>query len=239
MLRPILFLAPLLLTASAHAQDPVPAAPPAQVAKAPARTDGYPLDTCIVSGKALPADAPTIEVEGRTYKTCCKKCPAKIEADPATYATKLDAAVVAAQQANYPLTKCVVSGKALDAMGGPKSIVLEGMLVQLCCGNCTKKATARKEEILADLHQAAVEKQRADYAVKTCPVSDHDLDADAIEIVHGNTLVKLCCEDCIEKFETTPNAIAARITAANAEARAKQAPEHGKDKAPAPPTGGK
>lgn len=236
----LLLFVPILLALTAPSQEPA-AAPAAAPKSVPAiiKTDGYPLDTCIVSGKALGEGAKTVEVAGRTYKTCCGKCPAKIEAEPAQYAEKLDAAIVAQQQANYPLTKCVVSGKALDSMGGPKSIVLDGKLVQLCCGNCTKRATARKAEILADLEEAALQAQRKGYLSTTCPVSGHDLDEQAVEVVHGNTLIKLCCEDCIEKVQAKPNEIAAKVTAENRklqQAKAEKAEkEQPKDKAPATP----
>jgi YHS domain-containing protein len=210
-------------------------AKPALPAPALERTDGYPLDTCIVSGRPLGEGQASVVVEGRTYKTCCDKCPAKIEKDPATYAAKLDAAIFAAEQANYPVDTCVISGKKLDSMGGPKAIVLGNHLVQLCCGNCTKKAQAKQQEILAMLETKALEKQRADYPSTTCPVSGHDFEPkEAVEILHGNTLVRLCCDDCIDDFKKKPNEFVAKIQAAR---QAKTAPAEGSAKKGAEPAG--
>lgn len=38
----------------------------------------------------------------------------------------------------YPLTTCVVSSEALDAMGKPFVFVYEGQEVKLCCKQCKK-----------------------------------------------------------------------------------------------------
>ncbi len=197
---------------SAWAQDTAPAA--AEAKKPFVTTTGYPLDTCIVSDEELDDSAKTFTVDGNTFMTCCKKCQAKVEKDPATYAAKKEAAIVKAQAANYPLEVCAVSGKPLGSMGEPISLVVDNTLIKLCCKGCVKKATANKTDITAKIQTAAFAKQSANYATKTCPVSKHELDADAVSVMHGDTLVKLCCEDCMAKFKATPNAFVAKVTEA-------------------------
>jgi hypothetical protein len=189
-------------------------------------TDSYPLDTCIVSGKALPKDPTTVTVDGRAYKLCSKECAAKIEKDVAGFADKLDAARIAAQKPRYPLTTCPVSGKPLDSMGGPKEVLVAERLVLLCCSSCQKKLVAQKDAILKKLVDAAYESQKASYKAKTCPVTGDAYDhGDAIDVMHGYTLVRLCCEDCIDQVKETPNAIAARIQQP-VKAEAKDGHEH-------------
>ena len=45
-------------------------------------------------------------------------------------------AMIAAQSATYPLTKCVVSGEDLGSMGDAINYIHEGTLIKLCCDHC-------------------------------------------------------------------------------------------------------
>ena len=45
--------------------------------------------TCIITGKAIPVDAPTSMVRGAVLAFCCKKCKAKYDADPSQYTDKV------------------------------------------------------------------------------------------------------------------------------------------------------
>src|SRR5215510_4375733 len=97
MMKTPLFAAALALAGVLCAQDqpPAPAAQQKpQKAAFLSRPEIYPLDTCVVSGEKLDADAVTFVVDGRTFKTCCAKCKPKVEKDPATFAKKLDEALV-------------------------------------------------------------------------------------------------------------------------------------------------
>ena len=47
-----------------------------------------------------------------------------------------DEAIIKAQSAAYPLTKCAVSGEDLGSMGEAYNAVHEGTLVKLCCDHC-------------------------------------------------------------------------------------------------------
>lgn len=208
------------------------------------KTDGYPLDTCLVSNEELDDSAKVFQVDGHTFKTCCKKCQAKIEKDPKTYVTKLEQAVTQAQAATYSLTTCPISGKTLNDKA--VSVVVDTTLVKLCCGGCKDKLMADPQKAIAKVQSAAFAKQSATYTAKTCPVSGHDLDDNAVAVMHGTTLVKLCCSDCMEKLQATPNAMAAKV-APKAPAKAEDGkgeatkkkdgeaapPAHGKDNAPA------
>lgn len=205
-----------LLLVAVPAQDKAKAAP--ADAKKPAYTsiEIYPLTTCVVSGKTLEAGkAKTVEVKGRTYMTCCDKCPAKIEASPEEYSKKLDAAIVVAESANYPLKNCPVSGEPLGSMGEPKQIVVGNHLVKLCCGHCTDKAEAKKAEIWTKIQTEAYAAQKATYSLKKCPISGDDMvKGDEVDVMIGTTLVRTCCSDCIDEIKKEPAKAMAKITAA-------------------------
>ncbi|MCC6672023.1 MAG: hypothetical protein IT458_13250 [Planctomycetes bacterium] len=232
LLLPLVFA--LCVTPTLPAQDAAEAG--AKKAEPVLATDGYPLDTCLVSGEELGAKTKTVTVEGYTLKVCCSKCVGKVEKDPKPYVEKLEAAYIAAQLKNYPLKECVVSGKPLGSMGEPHKLVLDGTLVQLCCKSCVKRAQANKDQIVAKIRAAAVEQQSKSYAGKKCPASDEELEdpAKAVKVVHGNTLVLLCCEDCVKGFQKTPNAMVAKALGLPAAKQDKQGakPEGKPEKVP-------
>ena len=179
-------------------------------------TDTYPLDTCVVSGRPFAgAKMQVVEVEGRKLKLCSPECADKVRNDPQTHIGKLDRAVVEAQLADYPLDRCPVSGKPLGSMGEPAKIVLDNHLVQLCCKGCTSKAKAKKEEIARSIQAAAYAKQKDTYPLKTCVNTGEKLDPKAtIEVMHGPTLLRFCCEDCIAELNKTPAKMVAKLNAA-------------------------
>lgn len=217
------FLAAALLCAGVTFTQDAPAAKAeakveTQAQKAYTRLAVYPLDVCIASDKKLGDDAVTFEAGGRTFKTCCEKCQAKIEKDPAPFVEKLDAAVAAAvtaaQLPQYPLEVCPISGKKLGSMGDPIQLVLDGTLVQLCCKGCIKKANAGAVAIVERIHDAAYAAQAKAYPLKNCVISDHELGADAVSVMVGTKLVRLCCKDCIEDVSKDPAAALAKVAAA-------------------------
>jgi hypothetical protein len=121
----------------------------------------YPVATCPVSGKEVAADAGVDKVEGnRLVRFCCGGCPAKYEADPATYSAKLDEAIVTAQKEKYPLDTCVVSGEKLGEMGEPADLVIQNQLVRLCCAGCEKKLRQDPAKYLSKIDEASKAKAK-------------------------------------------------------------------------------
>ncbi len=211
------------------AQDSRPGSQPAPKI---ASTDGYPLGTCVVSGKSLAKKMKVFEVNGRTVKVCCGTCVKKVTKNPEPYLKKLDAAVLAQQTANYPLTECPISGKKLGAMGKGKNIVVDGQLVRLCCGGCVKKAkTTEKAYVLGKIQKAAYAKQIKGHENGkglTCVVSKKPADrkGTAQMIMHGNTLVAVCCKGCLKKFKADPNMYLSQMGGATTRPAGKDG-EHG------------
>lgn len=117
----------------------------------------YPLTTCVVSGGKLGEMGKPIDmvVGDRLFRLCCAGCKKKVAADPATYAAKLDAAVIKAESDNYALETCVVSGKKLGSMGAGPEFVVAGRLVKLCCKGCVGKFNKAPAGYIAKLDKAA------------------------------------------------------------------------------------
>lgn len=70
-----------------HASEAAPAAGPL---KAPGEAQVGDRTTCPVSGEefVVEASSPKVEIEGKTYFTCCPGCAKKLQADPAKYLKK-------------------------------------------------------------------------------------------------------------------------------------------------------
>lgn len=95
----------------------------------------YPLDTDIVSGKALPDEgAIDIIVNNRLFRVADSGSVSKLMSNPAKYFEQLDEAVVTAQADAYPFEKCLVSGDDIGA--APTNIVVANVLIEVCCDHC-------------------------------------------------------------------------------------------------------
>jgi hypothetical protein len=180
---------------------------PASKAAAPARTDAdivraqkpaYPLDTCVVSGKKLDAQAVDHVVEGRLVRLCCANCKDGAAKAAATWTKRLDDAVIAAQKPAYPLSTCPISGEKLGAKGEPVDVVHDNKLVRLCCSGCTKPFRGDPAAAMQKVDKAWIDAQLATYPLETCPVSDEKLGSmgEPLNVLYGTKLVRLCCSGC-------------------------------------------
>jgi len=100
----------------------------------------YPLETCVVSGQKLGKMGEPVDfVYGnRLVRFCCAGCKGALKKDPANYFAKIDAAVIEAQKADYPMETCVISGEELGEMGEPVDYIIGTRLVRFCCKGCVK-----------------------------------------------------------------------------------------------------
>jgi len=94
----------------------------------------------------------------RLIRLCCKPCVAKVAENPAKYLAKVDAALIRTQAETYPLETCVVTGKALDAMGGPVDHLYGTRLVRFCCKGCIKPFRKEPAKYLAKIDAATKER---------------------------------------------------------------------------------
>lgn len=105
----------------------------------------YPMMTCVVSGEEFGGDMGdpiNLVYNNRLVRLCCKMCKGDFKKDPQAYIAKLDAAVIAEQSEEYPLTTCPISGEKLGSMGDAINVVYAGRLVKLCCAMCVPKFEA-------------------------------------------------------------------------------------------------
>lgn len=116
----------------------------------------------------------------------------------------------------YPLATCIVSGDALDSMGGPITYLHEGRELRFCCSNCQEQFAADPATWLKKLDEAIIEQQGANYAAETCPVSGEKLGAMGapVDVVVGNRLVRLCCAGCEKSLRAGPASYLEKIDAA-------------------------
>ena len=97
---------------------------------------------------------------------------------------------------------------------GAVDFVVGTRLVRTCCKNCAGKVKAEPAEAMKTLDAAYIAQQKAHYALKTCVVSGEALEADAQDMLYGNTLVRLCCNGCKREFAKDPGSFLKRIARA-------------------------
>ena len=140
-------------------------------------------------------------------------CTPTFESNPRTYLDALDEKIVEAQRGSYPLGTCVVSGEALGSMGEPIEYVHNNRLVRLCCAMCEPTIEKNPGEYMEKLDGAYADAQRESYPLDTCVVSGEELGSmgEPVELVAGDTLVRLCCEGCLPEFKANPGAYLSKI----------------------------
>ncbi|MBX3401904.1 MAG: hypothetical protein KF699_00690 [Phycisphaeraceae bacterium] len=178
----------------------------------------YPLSVCPVTGKALGSmGAPVVKkYDGREVRFCCAGCVPKFDSDLQASFSKLDKQIVASQLPLYPLQTCVVAGGKLGSMGEPDNFVYRNRLVRFCCAGCRGNFQKDPAKYLQLLDDAVAAQQRADYPLKTCPVSGKPLGSmgEPAEMIVAGRLVRLCCPPCAEEVRKTPGRIVSEIDAA-------------------------
>jgi hypothetical protein len=65
--------------------------------------------------------------------------------------------------------------------------------------------------LMLTLDAAYIAQQLPFYSVEMCVVSGESLDEDAIDVLYGNTLVRLCCKGCQRKFSKDPEAFMKKL----------------------------
>ncbi len=121
--------------------------------------DGYPLDTCVISGEKLGDDAVAVVQGTYLLRVCCKDCVAAVRKAPEEALKKLHEAYIAKQKADYPLETCIVTDEALGSMGDPLDYLWGTRLYRLCCGGCRKAVQKNSDELWAKLVAARAAKK--------------------------------------------------------------------------------
>jgi len=188
-----------LSLASARAQDGAKPAAPADGKKADAKVviPFFGNAKCPIQGKAI---NPTkyVEADGQRAYFCCGGCVTKAKADP-------KAAIASAYKEPKAVgnKKCPVSGHAIDDKG--KEVTWQGQKVMLCCGDCVEPFNKSPF-----LYTTAAVYGAEDLKNKNCPVmkvlegEDEASDPSTLAVYQGK-IVRLCCSECVPKFEESPD----------------------------------
>ena len=169
--------------------------------------DPYTLNVCSVSGEELGGigDPVAYVHEGRDIKFCCSGCEPRFKGDPAKGLAKIDELMIVDQKPHYPLTTDVVTGEALPADDKIIDLVHFNRLVRLGSQKSAQTFMKDPDTYIKKLDEAVIAKQSEHYPIDKCVVSGEKLsDADSIQAVFGNRLVKFCCDDCVDTFKKTP-----------------------------------
>ena len=122
------------------------------------------------------------------------------QAKKAEVAQTGDAAIIAAQLPTYPLTTCLVSGEELAA-DSTFTFVVDGKMARTCCEMCAGKVKKDAATFIAKIDAAVIAQEKESYPLTTCAVSGEELGSmgDAIDVVTGTRLVRVCCKGCTKK----------------------------------------
>jgi hypothetical protein len=137
----------------------------------------YPLKTCVVGGEELGSMGKPVDLvlDNRLVRLCCANCVDELNKNKEQYIEKLNAAVIEAQDAKYPLETCPISGSKLGSMGEPVKLVYANQLVKLCCAGCKPKLESTLGYRLQELRKAAgMEEAPAGEAKAVTPGMEHD-----------------------------------------------------------------
>lgn len=113
---------------------------------------------------------------------------------------------IVSERTEYPLDFCIVSGEKLGSMGEQVVRLYDGREVRFCCESCVKPFEKDKKKWLKKLDAAMIAKLKESYPLKTCVVSGEQLGSmgEAVDIIYGNRLIKLCCKPCVAAFNSEP-----------------------------------
>jgi len=105
----------------------------------------------------------------------------------------------------YLLATCALSGRPLDVKGSRTMVEVEGRQIGTCCGGCAKFLQKDPAKYLKAVDEAHAAQQRPIYPMKTCLISGDELtDDNAIEIMVGNRLFRVCCAGCGKAIKADP-----------------------------------
>jgi hypothetical protein len=178
----------------------------------------YLLESCPISGRPVSSTSPVAVVGDRQIRFCCNGCTGRFTGDADAKQKVVDTLIKEQQRDTYPVQTCVVAGGKLGSMGQPVEIVWGNRLVRYCCGGCDRRFKANPQKYLEQLDAAVIKAQGPDYPVTTCPIGGGELGDNAVDVVLGDTLVRLCCGGCTAKLLADPIPHIKAVKAARAKA---------------------
>ena len=181
---------------------------------------------CPIGKEPIVPSAGTVEYKGKTIGLCCPGCgvaflawdearkddfvvlaAAGREPGSERHGQHADESAigVAAPGPTYPYTlpDCPVGGP-LGSMGDPVVKVYDNREVRFCCAGCIGTFESDKAKYWGEIDKKVVVQQLMHYPIGTCIVTGNELDADAVNHVHNNRLVRLANADAVAAFKADP-----------------------------------
>ena len=126
--------------------------------------------------------------------------------------------------AGYLLTVDALTGAPLGA--SPVTVVHEGRELRFANQANADKFKADPASVLKSVDQKLIALQTPTYPLDTCLSTGEKLGSmgKPADIIHGNRLVRFCCEGCVDDFKKNPEAALKKIDAAVIEKQAKAYP---------------
>jgi YHS domain-containing protein len=195
---------------------------------------------CPIGQEPIVEGVATIEYKGNTIGFFCPGCDeefmgwdeakrdafvasAKAGTEPGEAHAQPAAEAAPAVSQPYTLATCPVSGEKLGSMGDPIIKQYNGREVRFCCNMCIGRFEKNTESYFKQIDEQMIADQLPYYPMSTCVVSGEALSEDgedtAINIIHANRLVRLCCNMCKKEFKQDPGAFVAKIDKAAADAQ--------------------
>jgi len=165
----------------------------------------YPMKTCVVCTKALPAKPVDFLFDSRVFRLDADACKAAIQADPKTFSKKVDDAVIATQRPTYPLRTSAQTGKPLDT-ATTVDVVRVNRLVRLNRDEIPA-FDADPAVAIAKIDKAYIDAQMPGYSMTTCPVTGADLKTardSVVPYLYGSKLVLFANATAVKTFEADP-----------------------------------
>jgi hypothetical protein len=128
----------------------------------------YPLNTSIVSSRALPDKPMDVIWNNRLFRLADESERAALMSEPEKHLHALDDAVIAAQSPVYGPTKCPVQGDffVTDTI---VEIVIGNRMIRLCCSECVRVVRANPGQYMKMVDSANREAARKRPAAETRP----------------------------------------------------------------------
>ncbi len=181
---------------------------------------------CPIGKEPIVPSAGTVEYKGKTIGLCCPGCgeaflawdePRKDQfiamaaagreagTEHQTQPGDEPATGVASPGPTYPYTlpDCPIGGP-LGSMGDPVVKVYDNREVRFCCAGCIGTFESDKAKYWGEIDKKVVVQQLMHYPIGTCIVTGNELDADAVNHVHNNRLVRLANADAVTAFKADP-----------------------------------
>ena len=117
----------------------------------------------------------------------------------------------------YPLSSDPVTGQSLAGADELVILLHEGRELRFADLESVEKFKADPQKVLDEVDESIIQSQMPYDPMMTCPISGEKLGGEMgepVDFVHGNRLIRFCCNDCRAAFLEDPSAALEKLDAA-------------------------